>query len=145
MADVLTAEQRRLCMSRIRGRDTTPEIRVRSLIHRMGFRFRRHAQDLPGKPDIVLRSRRVVIFVHGCFWHMHACRFGRVRPATNAEFWADKRVRTMRRDRKTFRSLKRDGWRPIIVWECELRAPDRLALRLRRLLEGEKGVGSRYP
>lgn len=138
MADVLTPQQRRFCMSRIRGRDTTPEMRVRSLIHRMGFRFRLHRRDLPGKPDIVLSSRRVVVFVHGCFWHQHSCRFGRVRPSTNSEFWAAKLDGNVERDRRAVRALRRTGWRVVTVWECELRDVDRLSSRLRRLLEAHE-------
>ncbi len=84
MVDDLTPEQRSYCMSRIRSKDTKPEIIVRKLIHSMGFRFRLHRKDLPGKPDIVLPRLKKVIFVHGCFWHKHNCRFGRVKPKTNA-------------------------------------------------------------
>ena len=86
MVDVHTPEQRSFNMSRIRGRDTKPEMIVRSIVHQMGYRFRLHRKDLPGKPDLVLPGRRKIIFVHGCFWHMHRCRYGRVVPRTNTDF-----------------------------------------------------------
>src|SRR5581483_5419780 len=103
MADVLTPEQRSRCMSRIRGKDTGPELVVRSMAHRMGYRFRLHSRLLPGRPDLVFPGLRKVVFVHGCFWHMHRCRFGRVTPVTNATFWMNKRSGNMRRDRKNVR------------------------------------------
>ena len=109
MADVHTPEQRSYNMSRIRGRDTKPELIVRSIVHQMGFRFRLHRKDLPGKPDLVLPGRGKIIFVHGCFWHMHRCRYGRVVPKTNAEFWQAKRQGNMDRDRRNRRALRADG------------------------------------
>ena len=134
--DVLTREQRRRNMQAIRARDTAPELFVRSLVHRMGYRFRLHCRQLPGTPDLVLRSRGAVIFVHGCFWHMHNCRFGRVRPATNAAFWARKRGANVTRDRRAVRSLRRAGWRVLSVWECQTRNVDKLRFRLRQFLGG---------
>lgn len=123
-------------MSRIRGRDTKPELLVRRLVHWMGYRYRLHKRDLPGKPDLVFASRRRVIFVHGCYWHMHDCRFGRVRPVTRAEFWQAKRMRTVERDARALSSLERTGWSSLVIWECEVKSTD-LETRLRRFLDGE--------
>ena len=124
MADVLTPEQRRLNMSRIRGRNTRPEMVVRRIAHRLGYRYRLHRKDLPGKPDLVFSSRKKVIFVHGCFFHMHDCRYGRVTPRTNAEFWQKKRLSNVERDRKNITALKETGWEVLIVWECQTKTPD---------------------
>jgi len=130
MADVLTPEQRSRNMSSIRGKDTRPEKIVRSLLHRLGYRFRLHRRDLPGKPDLVFPSRRKVVFVHGCFWHMHNCRWGKVTPATNAEFWQTKRKGNCDRDRKVMKLLSAAGWKAFAVWECQTRNPDELRTRL---------------
>ena len=105
-------------MSRIRGANTKPEMLVRSLVHQMGFRFRLHRRDLPGKPDLVLPRHRKVIFVHGCFWHCHNCRFGRVTPKANADFWREKRSGNAARDRRNLSRLRRDGWKVLVIWEC---------------------------
>ncbi len=126
MADVLTPQQRSFNMSRIRSRDTRPEIIVRSIVHRLGFRYRLHKKDLPGKPDLVLVRHRKIIDVHGCFFHMHKCRYGKVRPVTNAEFWETKRQSNLKRDRRNIGLLKRAGWQVLIVWECETRNPEAL-------------------
>lgn len=134
MTDVLTAEQRHRCMARIRGKNTEPERRVRSMIHRMGFRYRLHVTGLPGKPDIVLPLLQKVILVHGCFWHMHRCRFGRVKPATNACFWEVKREATRQRDVRVRRALWKAGWEVMTVWECELQESDKLQNRIRKFL-----------
>lgn len=130
MTDVLTAEQRHKCMSRIRGRDTKPEVIVRRLVHRLGYRFRLHSSDLPGKPDLSLPRLRKVIFVHGCFWHMHYCRYGKVTPATNAGFWSRKRAGNRERDRRVLRSIRKAGWSAVVVWECQTKDRNKLALRL---------------
>ena len=122
-------------MSRIRGRDTTPELKVRSMVHRMGFRFRLHAADLPGKPDLVLPRHEKIIFVHGCYWHMHRCRYGRVVPRTNAEFWQNKRQGNVTRDGRNLRTLRRNGWQVLVVWECWTRDADRLRERLLKFLQ----------
>jgi DNA mismatch endonuclease (patch repair protein) len=110
MVDVLTPAQRHFNMSRISGKHTRPEMVVRSLVHRMGFRYRLHSRDLPGHPDLVLPRHQKVILVNGCFWHMHACRYGSVIPQTNAEFWKAKRGATRQRDRKNLRALEDTGW-----------------------------------
>lgn len=119
-------------MAAIKGGDTKPEIRVRSLLHALGYRYRLHRKDLPGKPDIVLSKYRTVIFVHGCFWHCHDCRYGRVTPATRPEFWAAKRAGNVERDRKKREELESAGWRVETLWECDTRDEG----KLRRLLEG---------
>jgi len=118
MSDVLTPEQRKYNMSRIRYKDTRPEMIVRSEVHRMGFRYKLHNAVLPGKPDLVLTRHKKIIFVHGCFWHMHTCKYGIVKPRTNAEFWENKRLGNVRRDRKNIRELKKKGWQVLVVWEC---------------------------
>jgi len=118
MTDVHSPEQRSFNMSQIRGNDTKPELIVRSLIHQMGFRFRLHRKDLPGKPDIVLPRHRKLIFVHGCFWHMHRCRYGKVVPKTNTEFWQNKRLGNVERDKRNLRKLRQDDWRTLIIREC---------------------------
>lgn len=91
---------------------------VRSLVHQMGFRYRLHVKGIPGRPDLVLPSHRKIIFVHGCFWHMHQCRYGKVTPATNSEFWRLKRTGNVQRDRHNRKLLKADGWSVLVVWEC---------------------------
>jgi DNA mismatch endonuclease (patch repair protein) len=125
-------------MAAICGKDTVPERVVRSIAHRLGFRFRLHAADLPGKPDLVFRRHRVVLFVHGCYWHMHACKRGRSAPVTNAAFWRAKRIGNRRRDRRTIASLRRAGWRVLVVWECQTHPKklDTLAARVLRFLDG---------
>jgi DNA mismatch endonuclease (patch repair protein) len=134
MTDVHTPQQRSFNMSRIRNRNTRPEMFVRSMVHRMGYRYRLHRKDLPGKPDLVFPKRRKVIFVHGCFFHMHDCRYGRVTPKTNAEFWQTKRLSNVERDRRNVTDLKRDGWKVLEVWECQTKEPDLLEKRVRKFL-----------
>lgn len=117
-------------MARVRGKDSGPEWVVRRLLHSMGWRYRLHARDLPGRPDIVVRSRRRAIFVHGCFWHRHeGCRRATM-PATRTEFWAAKFAANVERDRRVFEALRTAGWSVLVVWECELRDRDALAARL---------------
>jgi DNA mismatch endonuclease (patch repair protein) len=133
MADVLSTELRSLNMSRIKSRDTRPELFVRSLLHRMGYRFRLHRSDLPGKPDIVLPRHKLIIFVHGCFWHRHkGCRFA-YTPKSRVEFWECKLGGNVERDIRVRKALRKLGWRVVIVWECELRNAAKLEARLRRL------------
>lgn len=118
--DTLTAEQRSKRMSLIRGKDTVPEMTVRRMLHRLGYRFRLHRKDLPGKPDIVFAGRRKVIFVHGCYWHGHGCRIG--RPAkSNVEFWGEKIEANRARDARNVEALESLGWDVMIVWQCGLR------------------------
>lgn len=125
--DPLTPEQRQVNMSRIRGRDTRPELLVRQGLHARGLRFRLHDRSLPGTPDLVFAGPRVVIFVHGCFWHGHDCALG-VRPRSNAAFWSEKIDGNRARDEVAVDRLQALGWRFAIVWECALRGRQRLAL-----------------
>jgi DNA mismatch endonuclease (patch repair protein) len=135
VTDVLTPQQRSYNMSRIRSRDTKPEKIVRSILHRLGYRYRLHKPDLPGKPDIVLVRHRKIIDIHGCFFHMHNCKYGKVSPATNADFWKAKRLSNVKRDRRNLLALKRDGWRVMVVWECETKKADRLQNKLVTFLQ----------
>ena len=134
MVDVLTPAQRRACMAAIRSRDTKPEILVRQIVHGMGYRYRLHTKTLPGKPDLVLPRHHKVIFVHGCFWHMHSCRYGKVVPATNSEFWHTKRTSNLLRDRRNRISLEAAGWHVLELWECFLKDRNTLVKTLRDFL-----------
>lgn len=138
MVDILTPAQRRYNMSRIRSRNTKPEIVVRSIVHRMGYRFRLHQKNLPGKPDIVLPRHRKIIDVRGCFFHMHSCRYGRVKPATNDEFWLAKRQSNRLRDKRNARLLRDAGWNVLVIWECQTKTSDRLEKMLSRFLSQSK-------
>ena len=132
--DKLRPERRSWNMSRIRSRDTKPEKLVRSLLHRMGCRFRLHRKDLPGKPDIVLPKYQTAILVHGCYWHRHPdCRFA-YTPKSNRQFWENKFQENIARDARQVQHLTALGWRALIIWECETRNPEVLAERLRREL-----------
>ena len=133
--DNLTPVQRRRTMAAVKSQDTTIEIAVRSVVHRLGFRFRLHRVDLPGNPDLAFPRYRAVIFVHGCFWHGHNCRRGRRVPATNRVYWVDKVARNVARDRRVRRALKLAGWRSLVIWECEIPSR-RLGDRIRRFLDG---------
>jgi len=119
MVDVFTAAKRSEVMSRIRGANTKPEVLVRCLLHRQGFRFRVHAKDLPGKPDIVLPKYKAVVFIHGCFWHGHSCKRAKL-PETNRAFWQRKIDSNRKRDEKQRRQLRRLGWRAFTLWQCKL-------------------------
>ena len=125
--------QRSFNMSRIRGKDTTPELIERRLLHSLGFRFRLHVAQLPGRPDIVLPKHAAVILVHGCFWHMHKCKYGKVTPKTNQSFWEQKRLGNVARDKQNQRRLRK-GWSVLTVWECETRDLERLFKKLRKFL-----------
>ena len=129
--DRLTREHRSWLMSRIASKNTKPELAVRSTLHRLGFRFRLHRRGLPGTPDLVLPRFRVVVFVHGCFWHGHYCKREKM-PKTNRRFWGEKIEANRTRDLRNRRALSRLGWRSLVVWECQAADPVRLALRLER-------------
>jgi DNA mismatch endonuclease (patch repair protein) len=137
MADVFSEEKRSWIMARVRGRDTKPEIIVRSFVHRMGYRFRIHCRELPGNPDIVLPRHRKAIFVHGCFWHGHKRCPRSKRPTTNMSFWDQKLDRNVLRDKKSLRALRRNGWNVLVVWQCETRNPKKLLRKLARFLHDE--------
>lgn len=136
---------RRRNLAAVKGRNTKPEMIVRSLLHSMGYRYRLQRRDLPGRPDIVLPGRRAIVDVRGCFWHRHpdpACR-NAVLPRTRAEWWAEKLARNVERDAASEAALNAAGWRTLVVWECEARDdPEALADRLRDLL-GPPGVRTR--
>ncbi|WP_417215763.1 very short patch repair endonuclease [Arthrobacter sp.] len=153
--DRLTLTERSAQMSRIRGTDTQPELLVRRLAHRAGYRYRLHGQisaaalqaarrrdptvafrggKLPGRPDLVFASRRKVVFVNGCFWHEHDCPVGRHAPATNAGFWADKRRRNAERDERNHADLRAIGWQVLDLWECQLKDPAVVLEDLERFL-----------
>jgi DNA mismatch endonuclease, patch repair protein len=127
LADVLTPQQRRLNMSRIKGKNTKPELMLRRALHAQGFRFRLHHKDLPGRPDLVFPRYRAVILVHGCFWHGHGCPLSKM-PATRPDFWATKIGRNRDRDRRVLEGLYASGWRTLVVWECALRGAARLGV-----------------
>ena len=135
MADVHTPVQRSFNMSSIRARDTKPEMRVRRILHAAGMRYRLHRKDLPGKPDLVFPGASTVLFVHGCFWHMHRCRLGKPVPATNQDFWALKRRSNVERDRRNRALLKKAGWRVIEIWECQTRDDAVLNARIAAIIE----------
>ena len=145
MADKLTPEQRSWNMSRIRGKNTKPELLVRRLLHAKGYRYRLHGKAgharLPGRPDLVFAGRRKVIFVNGCFWHFHDCRVGQHAPKANADFWETKRTRTMLRDATQRLELEDAGWKVLTVWECELKDGSSLEAQLVRFL-GSPAVGA---
>jgi|SRR5665213_160478 len=126
-------------MSRIRSVDTQPEMRVRRLLHGLGLRYRLHGKGLPGKPDLVFARTRAVLFVHGCFWHMHRCKYGKPAPATNTTFWAEKRRSNVERDRRNRAALRAAGWRVFEVWECHTRGEDTLAAKLGPLIQFVRG------
>jgi DNA mismatch endonuclease, patch repair protein len=139
MTDTLTSARRSWNMSRIKGRNTGPELRLRSLLHRAGFRFRLHAKQLPGRPDVVLPKYRTAIFVHGCFWHRHpGCRYA-TTPSTRWEFWQEKFDGNVSRDARDQAALEAAGWIALTVWECELKADAEGVLR--RLADQLRGDG----
>ena len=123
-------------MSSVKPRDTKPELIVRSTLHGLGFRFRLHRDDLPGRPDIVLPRFGKVIFVHGCFWHQHQQCSRAQRPHTNRGFWNKKLDRNIARDLENYADLESQSWRYLVIWECETRQSERLARRLMQFLEG---------
>ncbi len=130
MSDVFTPEQRSAVMRRVKGRDTGPEREVRRLLWAAGFRYRLNRRDLPGRPDLALGPRRVAIFVHGCFWHGHDCARGARAPKANAAYWQAKIAGNQARDARVQDELRALGWRPLVVWECELKDKAALAERL---------------
>ena len=135
--DTLTPEQRSERMGRVRSKDTKLELRVRRLVHGMGYRYRLYRKDLPGKPDLVFPARRKVIFIHGCFWHRHSdpeCRLARL-PKSRLDFWLPKLSATKERDAKTLSRLENLGWEVLTVWECQVREIETLEKRIREFLD----------
>ena len=136
--DTLTVAERSARMAKIRSKDTKPEVLVRRIAHSLGYRFRLHRKDLPGRPDLVFPSRKSAVFVHGCFWHAHKnCKVANL-PKSRTAFWADKFERNRRRDELNERLLKQLGWRVLVIWECETKGQDKLASRLSRFLGAVK-------
>lgn len=117
--DKVDSETRSRIMASVRSKNTKPELRVRKTAHRVGYRYRLHRKDLPGKPDMVFPSRRIALFVHGCFWHGHPCKRGDRMPATNVDYWREKIARNQRRDTANRLFLREMGWTPVVVWECQ--------------------------
>ena len=130
MTDVFSIEKRSWVMSRVRGRETSPEIKVRSLTHKLGYRFRLHRKNLPGKPDLVFPFRKKVIFVHGCFWHGHDCPRGQRTPKTNTGYWVEKIRKNIERDAKSQSELQSLGWSVLVIWECEIKNLDKIACKI---------------
>ena len=120
-------------MAAVRSKNTKPEMIVRRLVHGMGYRYRIHRSDLPGKPDLVFRSKRKIIFVHGCFWHQHGCSLSHL-PKSNASYWTPKLKRNRKRDLEHLAALRSDGWRCLVLWECELTKPERILRRVSKFL-----------
>jgi len=137
MPDRFTSEERSRIMSRVKGRDTKPEKVVRSLLRAMGYRFRLHRKDLPGKPDIVLPKHRKVIFVHGCFWHGHVSCGRAARPQSNAEFWNKKLDSNIKRDENIQTELKKLGWDFLVIWQCEMKDVKKLQQNLQHFFKDE--------
>jgi len=127
--------ERSRIMRAVKSRDTAPEMTVRRLVYSMGYRYRLHRKDLPGKPDLAFKSRRKVIFIHGCFWHGHDCKRGARVPKNNREYWETKIARNRERDRQHNEDLKREGWRVFVIWECQIREPEAVAERIKSFLD----------
>jgi DNA mismatch endonuclease Vsr len=124
---------RRRTMAAIRGKDTKPELAIRSLLHRLGYRFRLHKRELPGRPDLVFPSRRKALFIHGCFWHSHRCPLANV-PKTRTDYWGPKLQANKKRDRRKQRQLRELGWETVTIWECQLSQLHLVEAKLRAFL-----------
>lgn len=129
-------EIRSRTMRAVRSKNTTPELKLRRLLHGAGFRFRLHRKDLPGSPDITFPVRKSVVFVHGCFWHGHDCKRGARAPKSNADYWKAKIARNVARDARNLEALADLGWQVEVVWECELKEPQAVLTRVSTFLEG---------
>lgn len=129
MVDTLSTAERSERMSRVRGKNTKPELTVRRLVFGLGYRYRLHRKDLPGKPDLVFPGRKAVILVHGCFWHLHDCGKYKI-PKTKADFWQTKLRRNVERDAEVLNLLRQRGWRVLTLWECELKDIAGLSMRI---------------
>ncbi|WP_415909131.1 very short patch repair endonuclease [Oleiharenicola sp. Vm1] len=134
MADRVNQQVRSRIMASVRTRDTGPEVALRKRLHSLGYRYRMHAANLPGRPDIVFPSRKKVIFVHGCFWHGHRCRWGRL-PKSRIDYWEMKIRSNRSRDRRTSAAIRKAGWGVLVVWQCEIRKVDRVLPRITQFLE----------
>jgi DNA mismatch endonuclease, patch repair protein len=133
--DIICKEKRSWNMSRIRSSNTKPELIIRSLLHRLGYRFRLHRKELPGKPDIVLPKYNTVIFVNGCFWHRHkGCKYT-YNPKSKIDFWEKKFRENINRDRQNRKALKKLGWNIVVIWECQVRNEEKLVTRIRKVIK----------
>lgn len=139
MSDPFTPAERSAVMRKVPGQGSSAEIKVRKALSALGVRYRLHRKDLPGSPDVVMAGRRLALFVHGCFWHGHACRRGARAPKANADYWAQKIDRNRARDGRVQDELRALGWRAEAIWECELGDPEALKVRLEALLEPGRG------
>jgi len=139
VTDTLSPNERSKRMSLIRGKDSSPELKLRRLVHGMGFRYRLHVKDLPGKPDLVFPSRRAVIFMHGCFWHRHpGCKLARM-PKSKLDFWRPKLEGNRERDLRNQEMLKKLGWHVLVIWECEMKNIEKVSNKVREFLQGREG------
>jgi len=140
--DTFSKERRSEIMRRITGKNTQPELRVRRVLHRLGYRFRLNRPDMPGRPDIVLRRWKTVIFVHGCFWHGHGCKRGSKsrRPKSNVRYWNAKIEGNIARDKRNRRQLARLGWRCFVIWDCQTKDDVRLEARFQSIFDPKAGV-----
>ena len=135
MTETVTKEKRSEIMRKVPQKNTKPELFVRKLTYRLGYRYRLHRRDIPGTPDLAFIGRRKVIFVHGCFWHAHEnCKYSRP-PKSNTEFWLPKLARNKARDEATSKQLSEQGWDVLTIWECELKAPEKLEEKISRFIE----------
>lgn len=146
--DTITKSQRSALMSRIKSKDTKPEMAVRSMLHRLGFRFRLHVKNLPGRPDIVLPRHGKIVLVHGCFWHGHGCQLAST-PKSNTGYWSEKIAGNCARDIRTRNALLTNDWQVLEIWECEVRAMNGLIDKLQRFMErgsvgGRRSVVAHY-
>jgi DNA mismatch endonuclease (patch repair protein) len=136
--DTLTTEERSERMRRIKARDTKPELELRQLVWALGHRYRKNRRDIIGQPDLAFIGRKRAIFLHGCFWHRHNCISGRRSPKSRTAFWSAKFERNIRRDAEVMEKLKAAGWRPLVIWECELNDRSKVEQRVRKFLDAKR-------
>ena len=144
MVDSLTPAERSERMSRIRGKDTKPELALRKVLHGLGLRYRLHGAGLPGKPDLIFPKYKTVVFVHGCFWHRHAGCSIATTPKSNTDFWIEKFRKNVARDARVARSLEESGWLVIVAWECELSTPSKARISGEKIAEAVRTTGEQH-
>ena len=138
MADHVSAKKRSAIMAAVHTKDTGPELALRKLVYGMGYRYRLHGRELPGRPDLVFRPLKKVIFVHGCFWHRHdACRYA-TTPKSRTAYWQSKFAANVARDRRNVRDLKKAGWHVLTIWQCQLKNPNKVAKRTHEFLKSDR-------
>ena len=135
MADTRTPEQRRRIMQSVKTKDTGPELKVRRLLHQLGYRYRLNRKNLPGRPDIVFPGRKIVIFVNGCFWHSHGCSKG-LPPKSRLDYWIPKLAANKRRDASRLLELRKLGWRTLTIWQCQVKNIEKLIPKLKKFIDG---------